>query len=147
RGFGIHTRREGPSRRTFGPAEFSRSDADDPLEVSGELALVRESGVRGDIRERKFVVPAQQLHRPFDAAGHDVLMRRDPGGRLELTREVVGAGVNGFAHLRERDSSVSRWASMNSTTVFSFVRGSAPSARRAGGRIAEACRSRWTARR
>src|SRR5262245_2645895 len=62
-------------------------DADEALEVAGELALVREAAARRDLRQREVVaVLPQELLGPLDAAGEDVLVRRQPGGRLELPR-------------------------------------------------------------
>jgi hypothetical protein len=74
-----------------GRPELPRGDADYALEVVGEPALVREAGARGDLRQGEVVASLQELLRPVDAAGDDVLVRRQPGGRLELPREVVGA--------------------------------------------------------
>ena len=56
-----------------------------------ELALVGEAGVRGDLRQGKVGSCLQELLGPFDAAGDDVLVGRQPGGPLELPGEVVGA--------------------------------------------------------
>jgi hypothetical protein len=39
---------------------------------------------RGEVRDR-----AQELLGPLDAAGYEALVRRQPGGRLELPREAV----------------------------------------------------------
>src|SRR5262245_66672934 len=74
-----------------GRPELPRRDADEPLEVAGELALVRESDARGDLRQGEFVALSQEVLGPLDAAGDDVPVRRQPGGRLEPPREVVGA--------------------------------------------------------
>ncbi len=71
------------------------------LEVRGEFALIRESGARGDVHKREVAV-SQELLRPFDATGKDVLVRRHSGGRLELPREVVGAEVDGRRQMRQR---------------------------------------------
>jgi hypothetical protein len=72
-----------------GRPEPPRRDADEPLEVTAELALVREAGARGDLRQGE-VAALQELLGPLDAAGDDILVRRQPGGPLELLREVVG---------------------------------------------------------
>ena len=74
-----------------GHPELSRRDADQALEVLGELALVREAGAGGDFREGEVVAFSQELLRPFDAASEDVLVRWEPGGCPELPREVVDA--------------------------------------------------------
>src|SRR6516164_1770646 len=74
-----------------GHPELPRRDADDALEVMGKLALVREAGVRGDLRQGEIASGLQELFGPLDAARDDVLMRRQPGGPLELPGEVVGA--------------------------------------------------------
>ena len=47
--------------------------------------------MRGDLRQGEIAACMQELFRPFDAARDDILVRRQPGGRLELPREVVGA--------------------------------------------------------
>src|SRR5262245_37955457 len=57
----------------------------------GELALVGEAGVRGDLRQGGGSCGLQRLRGPPDAAGGDVLVRRQSGGPLELRDEVVGA--------------------------------------------------------
>jgi hypothetical protein len=58
-----------------------------------ELALIREAGARRDLCPGEARPALQEFFGPFDAAGDDVLVRRQPGGRLELPREVVGAVV------------------------------------------------------
>src|SRR5215831_9366180 len=74
-----------------GHPELARRDADYALEVMRELALVREAGVRGHLRQGEVASGLQELLGPLDAAGEDVLVRRQPGGPLELRDEVVGA--------------------------------------------------------
>jgi hypothetical protein len=74
-----------------GHPELPRRDADDPLEVLGKLALVLEAGADGDLRQGEVAASLQEVLGPFDAAQDDVLVRRQPGGRLDLPREVVGA--------------------------------------------------------
>ena len=56
-----------------------------------ELALIREAGAGGDLRQGQVRSCLQELLAPLDAAGDDVLVGRQPGGRLELPREMVGA--------------------------------------------------------
>ena len=70
-----------------------RRGADDSLEVLGELALIREAGLRRDLRQGQVCPGLQELLGPLDPAQDDLLVRRQPGGRLELPREVVGAVV------------------------------------------------------
>jgi hypothetical protein len=72
-----------------GRPELPRRDADEALEVTGELALVREAGVRGDFCQGKFAAGLQELLGSFDTAGDDVLVGRQPGGCLELPRKMV----------------------------------------------------------
>src|SRR5438105_8708977 len=79
----------GPLGDSCGRPELPRRDADEALEVTGELALVREAGVRGDLRQGQVAAALQELLGPFDAAHDDVLVRRQPRGRLELPGEVV----------------------------------------------------------
>src|SRR6516162_9867869 len=78
---------------SYARPELPWRDADCALEVIGELALVREAGVRGNLRQGEVASGLQELLGPLDAARDDVLVRRQPGGCLELPREVVGAGV------------------------------------------------------
>ena len=63
----------------------------------GELALVPEAGVRGHLRQGQIRLCLQQLLRPFDAPGDDVLVGRQPRGGLELPREVVGVEATASA--------------------------------------------------
>jgi hypothetical protein len=85
---------------------LSRRDADDALEVVGELALIREADARRDLSQGEVTVWVQERLRPRDAARDDVLVRRHPGGRFELPREVVGAEVGGRRHLRQGQTGV-----------------------------------------
>ena len=77
-----------------------------------ELALVREAGVRGDLRQGQVVAALQELLGALDAAQDDVLVRRQPGGPLELPREVVGVPARvslaraSFCALRSDDTEV-----------------------------------------
>src|SRR5262249_50768363 len=64
-----------------------------------ELALVREAGAGGDFRQREIIIGLQELFGPLDAAGDDVLVRRQAGGRLELPSEVEGAEMGRRRHL------------------------------------------------
>src|SRR5262249_58285196 len=52
-----------------GHPELPRRDADEALEVMRELALVREAGVRGDLRQGEVASGLQELSGPLDAAG------------------------------------------------------------------------------
>src|SRR5262245_50436159 len=79
--------------------EPPRRDADEALEVAGELALVREAGAGGQLRQEAVTVSWQELLGPLDAAGEDVLVRRQPGGPLELPGVVVGAEAGGLSPL------------------------------------------------
>jgi len=55
--------------------ELPRRDADEALEVAGELALVREAGAGGQLRQEAVTVSLLELLRPLDAAGENVLVR------------------------------------------------------------------------
>src|SRR6516164_4463183 len=88
-----------------GHLELSRRDADEALEVKTEHALARETGVRGDLRKWKVATLQKQLS-PLDAAHDDELVRRQPGGRLELPREVVGAEAGDHGHLLQGQAGV-----------------------------------------
>src|SRR3981189_1569307 len=74
----------GPLCDPCGRPEPPRRDADEAPEVMVENALVREAGARGDLRQRGVAASLQELLGPLDAAGDDVPVRRQPGGRLEL---------------------------------------------------------------
>jgi hypothetical protein len=74
-----------------GHPELPWRDANDALEMMGELALIQEAGARGDLRQGEVASGLQELLGPLDAAGEDVLVRRQPGGQLELPGEIVGA--------------------------------------------------------
>jgi hypothetical protein len=63
---------------------LARRNADPPPEVVGELALVREPGVRGPLRQGQTRPGLQEVLGPLDAAQDHVLMGRQPGGLLEL---------------------------------------------------------------
>jgi hypothetical protein len=54
------------------------------LEAAGELALVREAGVCGDLRRGQVRPYLQQLLGPLDAAQDHELVGRQPGGCREL---------------------------------------------------------------
>src|SRR5262252_5741706 len=127
-----------------GPTELSWRDPDDALEMVGELALVGEAGVGGDLRQGK-VASLKEALGPFNAAHNDVLVRRQPGGHLEPPREVVDAEVGGRRHLLQGRAAIEVFLDVL-TTARSFRGGSAPSDRSAGGRGLEALRIRWTAR-
>ena len=66
-----------------GHAVLPRRDADESLEVVGELALVREAGACGDLRQGQVRPCLQQLLGPLDAAEDDVLVRRQSRGGFE----------------------------------------------------------------
>src|SRR6516165_2066334 len=83
-----------------GPAELSRRNTDEALESVGELALVREAGVCGDLRQGE-VAFLQKYLSPLDAAQDDVLVRGQPGGHLKLPCEMVGAEVGDLPQLRQ----------------------------------------------
>src|SRR5262249_11447468 len=76
---------------SYARPELPRRDAEEALEVMGELALVREPGDSGDLRQGEFASGLQELLGPLDAAGDDVLVRRQPRGRLGLPRAGVDA--------------------------------------------------------
>jgi len=74
--------------------------------VTGELALVREAGAQGDLRQGQVRPCLQELLGPLDATQDDVLVRRQPGGGLELPREVVGVEADNRSQLRQGRSAV-----------------------------------------
>jgi hypothetical protein len=68
-----------------GHLELPRRDADYALEVVGKLALVREAGVRGNLRQGQVAAALQELLGPLDAAKDDDLFRHhQPGLRMML---------------------------------------------------------------
>ena len=68
----------------------------------------------------------QELLGPLDAARDDVLVRRQPGGRLELPREVVGAEAGDRGHLRQGQAGVEVFLDVLDDGA-ELPRGSAPS--------------------
>src|ERR1700751_5192962 len=88
--------------RSCGNTKRARCDADDPLEVKGKSALVREPDAERDLRQAEFTVCPQEVLRPLNAARDHILVRRQPSGRLELPREVIGAEMNDGTHLLQR---------------------------------------------
>jgi hypothetical protein len=63
---------------------LSWGDADEALEMAGELTLVGEAGLKGDLRQGQ-IAGRQELSGPLDAAGDDVAVRRQPD-RVRLPR-------------------------------------------------------------
>jgi hypothetical protein len=61
-----------PFRRFLERSELPRCDADEPLEVAGELALVGEGGVQDDLRQGQARSCLHEVLAPFDAARDDV---------------------------------------------------------------------------
>src|SRR5262249_55544394 len=89
-----------------GRPELPRRDADEALEVMAELALVREAGAGGDLRQGQVGSCLQELPGPLDAAHDHVLVRRQPGGCLELPGEVVDAQMGRRGHLLQSQAGV-----------------------------------------
>ena len=57
-----------PLGDSCGHPELPGRDADEALEVLGKLALVRETGVRGDLRRGQAVSCLREVLGPFDVA-------------------------------------------------------------------------------
>ena len=111
----------------------------------GELALVRKPGAAGDLRQGEFVASVQELPRPFDAAGDEVLVRRQPGGRLELPRQVVDAEMgDGRQRLQSQAGLEVFLHGLDDGAELRSGERAVPPARWLAGR--RTCRSRWTAR-
>jgi hypothetical protein len=60
-------------RRFLRASGTAPGNADEALEVAGELALVREGGAQGDLRQGEVASGLQEVLGPFDAAGDDAL--------------------------------------------------------------------------
>src|SRR5262252_3885937 len=71
-----------------------------------ELALVTEAGGQSDLRQGHLRPCLQELLGPLDAAGDDVLVRRQSGGPLELPDEVVGAEAGDCGQLLQGRATV-----------------------------------------
>src|SRR5262249_36649602 len=84
---------------SYARPELPRRDAEEALEGVGELALGREAGAGGGVRQGGVASGLQELLGPLDAAGDDVLVRRQSGGPLELPGEVVGTEAGDSGHL------------------------------------------------
>jgi hypothetical protein len=72
----------------------------------GELALVREAGAGGDLRQGEVAPGLQKLLGPLDAAQDDKLVRRQPRGPLELPGEVIRAETGDRGQLLQGRASV-----------------------------------------
>jgi len=57
-----------------GNPKLSRRDADDPLEVKTEMALIREAGAVRDLREAELAVCSQEELRSFNAPRDHILV-------------------------------------------------------------------------
>jgi hypothetical protein len=75
-----------------------------------ELALVRETAVRSQLRKGQVLSCLQELPGTIDATGKDGLVRRKAGGRLELIallppheprRRMLGSVLCPAAHVEE----------------------------------------------
>src|SRR5260221_11096512 len=66
------------------------------------MALVREADAECDLRQAELAICPEEVLRSFNAARDHILVRRQPGGRLELAREVIGAEMNHGSHLLQR---------------------------------------------
>ena len=66
------------------------------------MALIREAGAERDLGQAEPAVCPQEVLRSFNAACDYILVRRQPGGRLELAREVIGAEMGDGSHLLQR---------------------------------------------
>ena len=64
--------------------------------------MVQEPDAERDLRQAEFTVCPQEVLRPFNAARDYILVRRQPSGRFELPREVIGAEMNDGSHLLKR---------------------------------------------
>ncbi len=62
----------------------SRRNADEALEVMGELSLVGEAGANGDLGQGEALLLLQVLLGSLNPAHDHILVWRQPGGRLEL---------------------------------------------------------------
>src|ERR1700739_3873761 len=89
-------------RRSCGNMKLSRCDAEDPLEVTGKLALIREPDAYSDLRQAELTVCPQEVLCSFNAARDQILVWRQPGARLELPGEVIGAEMSDGSHLLQR---------------------------------------------
>ena len=82
--------------------KLSRRDTDDPPKMKAEMALIREAGAERDLGQTELAVCPQEFLRSFNAARDHILVWRQPGGRLELPREVKGAEIDDGRHLFQR---------------------------------------------
>jgi hypothetical protein len=62
--------------------------------------------VQGDLRQGQVRPGVQELPGPLDASQDHVLVRRQPGGGLELPREVVGVEADDRGQLRQGRAAV-----------------------------------------
>ena len=67
--------------------------------MAGEVALVGEADLRGDVGQGEAIPVAQKSLGPLDAPGDDVLVRGRAGAVLEQPGEVVRAQAGDGGHL------------------------------------------------
>src|ERR1700741_1592986 len=70
--------------------------------MKGKLALVRETGTERNLCQLELIVFPQEVLCSLNAARDQILVWRQPGARLELPGEVIGAEMSDGSHLLQR---------------------------------------------
>src|SRR5258708_6900619 len=71
-----------PLGNSCGRSELPWRDADEAPKVMREMTLVREAGLRSDLRDGAVRFSQHEFFSAFDAAHDDILMWGQPGGPL-----------------------------------------------------------------
>jgi hypothetical protein len=82
--------------------KLSRRGAHDPPKMETKMALMRETTAKRDFAQTYSAICTQKVLCSFDAARDYILMRRHPGGCLELPREMIRAEMDDGRHLVQR---------------------------------------------
>jgi hypothetical protein len=67
--------------------------------VKGKLALVREAGAERDVYQLELKVFPQEVLRSLNSARGQILVKRQPSGRLKLPRKPIGTEMGDGSHL------------------------------------------------
>jgi hypothetical protein len=67
--------------------------------VKTKMALISETGAERDLGQAELAVCPQEVLCSFDPPGDYKLVRRQPGSRFKLSREVIRAEMDDGRHL------------------------------------------------
>ena len=79
-----------------------RGNTNEPLEVPGEVALVKKADLVGDLGDAH-ISPQEQAFGALNASIENILMRGYPCDLFERAREVVGAQASNKGEFGQRE--------------------------------------------